>query len=285
VKLDEKSSAGLAVVSWHGQLQLAWTGTDMRINLASSPDGLEITGKQRLDQRSYKQVTTGDGHATSTTTVALAPSLAVSGDRLYLAWRGSNAALNLLVAEPPAQGPVTLRERSGTSPRLAATGDGGLLLSWTGTDRHVNLLALDQDPYLASGPPVAAKTTLEQARSAEPPAVCQHEGGAVLAWTGTDRRVNILLQAMAPSGPPVRLEAARSSHAPALCSHQGSLVLAWTGTDHRINILTGAEEAYGTPVRLDGARTSDAPALCSHQGSLIVGWSGTDRRLNLARLP
>jgi hypothetical protein len=179
---------------------------------------------------------------------------------------------------------VTLRERSGTSPRLAAAGDGGLLLSWTGTDRHVNLLTLDDDPYLASGPPAAAKTTLEQARSAEPPAACWHEGGAVLAWTGADRRVNILPQAMAPSGPPIRLEAARSSHAPALCSHQGSLVLAWTGTDHRINILTGAEEPYGTPVRLDGARSTDAPVLCGHQGSLIVGWSGTDRRLNLARL-
>lgn len=256
----------------------------MRINLASSPDGLEITGKQRLDQRSYKQVTTGDGHATSTTSVALAPSLAVCRDRLYLAWRGSDAALNLLAAEPPAQAPVTLRERSGTAPRLAAAGDSGLLLSWTGTDRHVNLLALDHDPYLASGPPAAGKTTLEQARSAEPPAVCWHEGGAVLAWTGTDRQVNILPQAMAPSGPPIRLEAARSSHAPALCSHQGSLVLAWTGTDRRINILTGAEEPYGTPVLLDGARTTDAPALCSHQGSLIAGWSGTDRRLNLARL-
>jgi hypothetical protein len=284
VRLDEKSSAGLAVVSWHDRLHLAWTGNDMRVNLASSPDGREITGKQRLDQRSYKQVTTGDGHTTSTRNVALAPALAVSRDRLYLAWRGSDAALNLLAAESPAQAPVTLRERSGTSPCLAASGDSGLVLSWTGTDRHVNLLALDHDPYLASGPPAAAKTTLEQARSAEPPAVCWHEGGAVLAWTGTDRRVNILPQAMAPSGPPIRLEAARSSHAPALCSHQGSLVLAWTGTDRRVNILTGAEEPYGTPVRLDEARTMDSPALCSHQDSLIVGWSGTDGRLNLARL-
>jgi hypothetical protein len=73
VRLDEKSSAGFAVISWHDQLRLAWTGNDMRINLASSPDGSEITAKQRLDQRSYKQETTSTGDTSSTRRVALAP--------------------------------------------------------------------------------------------------------------------------------------------------------------------------------------------------------------------
>jgi len=285
VRLDEKSSAGLAVASWRGQLHLAWTGSDMRLNLASSPDGREIAVKQRLDQRSYKQETTGTGETSSTRHVGLAPALATSGDGLYLAWRGSDAALNLLAAEDPAQAPLTLRERSGHSPALAASGDGGLVLSWTGTDRRVNLLTAGQGPYLGSGPAGTAKTTLEQARSADPPALCWHRDSLVLAWTGTDHRVNIMADAMNPPGPPARLDDARTMHAPALCSHQGSLVLAWTGTDHRVNILTGAAEPHGSPVRLDGARTAHAPALCSHQGGLIVAWSGTDRRLNLARLP
>jgi hypothetical protein len=159
------------------------------------------------------------------------------------------------------------------------------MLAWTGTDRRVNLLAAGPGPYLGSGPPGTAKTTLEQARSADPPALCWHRDSLVLAWTGTDHRVNIVADAMNPPGPPVRLDGARTMHAPALCSHQGSLVLAWTGSDHRVNILTGAEEPHGPPVRLDEARTAHAPALCSHQGGLIVAWSGTDRRLNLARLP
>ena len=284
VRLDEKSSAGFAVISWHDQLQLAWTGNDLRINLASSPDGREITAKQRLDQRSYKQVTTSTGDTSSTRRVALAPSLATAGDRLYLAWTGSNSAVNLLAAEPPAPAPLALRERSGHSPSIAASGDGGLMLAWTGTDRHVNLLTLDHEPSPEPGAPGAAKTTLEQARSADPPAVCCHRGSPVLAWTGTDHRVNIVTGATPSAGPPVRLDGARSAHGPALCSHQGGLVLAWTGTDHHVNILTGAEQPLGTPVRLDEARTMHAPALCSHQGSLIVAWSGTDRRLNLARL-
>jgi hypothetical protein len=285
VRLDEKSSAGFAVISWHDQLQLAWTGNDMRINRASSPDGSEVTAKQRLDQRSYTQETISTGDSSSTRRVALAPALAVSGDQLYLAWTGSDAALNLLAAEAPARAPLTLRERSRHSPSIAAPGDGSLVLAWTGTDRHVNLLALDHGPYPAPGLPGAAKTTLEQARSTDPPAVCCHQGNLALAWTGSDHCVNIAADATAPAGPPVRLDGARTMHAPALCSHQGGLVLAWTGTDHHVNILTGAEQPLGTPVRLDEARTRHAPALCSHHGSLVVGWCGTDGRLNLARLP
>ena len=205
----------------------------MRLYLASSPDGRGITARQRLDQRSYKQETTSTGETSSTRHVGLAPTLAISGDRLYLAWTGSDSALNLLPAEDPAQAPLTLRERSGNSPSLAAAGDGGLVLSWTGTDRRVNLLPAGQGPYL---PPGAVKTTLEQARSADPPALCCHRGDLVLAWTGTDHRVNILTGAMNPPSPPVRLDEARTTHAPALCSHQGSLMAGWCGTDRRLNL-------------------------------------------------
>ena len=80
------------------------------------------------------------------------------------------------------------------------------------------------------------KTTLEQARSADPPALCRHLDDLVLAWTGTDHHINILAGAMNPPGPPVRLDAARTMHAPALCSHQGSLIAGWCGTDRRLNL-------------------------------------------------
>ena len=51
VRLDEKSPAGCALASWNGQLCLAWTGTDLRLNVASSPDGRGLAGKQRINQR------------------------------------------------------------------------------------------------------------------------------------------------------------------------------------------------------------------------------------------
>jgi hypothetical protein len=161
VRLDEKSSAGFAVISWHDQLQLAWTGTDMRINLASSPDGGEITAKQRLDQRSYTQETISTGDTSSTRRVGLAPALAAAGDRLYVAWTGSHAALNLLAAEAPAQAPLTLRERSGHAPSLATSGD--------------------------AGPPVR----LDGARTRHAPVLCSHQGSLIVGWCGTDGRLNL----------------------------------------------------------------------------------------------
>jgi hypothetical protein len=143
VRLDEKSSAGLAVASWRGQLQLAWTGSDMRLNLASSPDGREIAVKQRLDQRSYKQETTSTGDTSSTRHVGLAPALATSGDRLYLAWRGSDHRVNIVTgAEEPHGPPVRLDEaRTAHAPALCSH-QGGLIVAWSGTDRRLNLTRL-----------------------------------------------------------------------------------------------------------------------------------------------
>ncbi len=237
VRLEEKSSAAVALASWHDQLHIAWTGTDMHVNLASSPDGREITGKQWLTYRSYKQETTSTGDSTTTRDVPLAPAIAVSGEVLYLAWTGRGAALNLLAMEQSAAAePVTLKERSGNGPSLATASSGSLMLAWTGTDRHLNLLDLAAD---SSGPPMplaGAKTRLEQARSGSAPALCSYQGGLVLAWTGSDRHINILPGAQSPYGAPVRLEEARSGGAPALCSHRGDLIVAWSGTDHHLNL-------------------------------------------------
>lgn len=298
VRMAEKSAAACAVTSWREQLFVGWTGTDLSLNVVTSPRWGEFTGKQRLPERSYKRVTrstssttatsTGTSHTSSTTTenVALRPALAGYGDCLYIAWTGTDGALNVAVAEPgPYPGPTTFRERSLFSPSLMAAPAGGLMLAWTGTDSHVNLvMAADVQP----GAPVQltqAKNRLEVARSGQAPAVCGHGEAVALAWTGTDRHVNVLVNAAAPARPPLRLEQARSSAAPALCSHQGTLALAWTGTDRHINLLANAEDPGLAPVRLEEAKSSGAPALCSHDGTLVLAWTGTDRRPNLARLP
>jgi hypothetical protein len=239
VRLGEKSAAACAVTSWQDRLYLAWTGTDLHINVASSVDGRVIMGKRRLAQVSYKRVTKsspGANQSSTTETVALAPALAGSGERLSLAWTGTGGALGVLAAEPPEYaGPVTFKERSGESPALAATEVGGLAVAWTGTDRRVNLLTM------AAGSPAVprtgdAKSRFGEAKSDSAPAVCHHEGHPVVAWTGSDRRVNVITAAGYGPGAPLRLDEARSYGAPALCSHQGRLILAWTGSDRRINL-------------------------------------------------
>ena len=286
VRLGEKSAAACAVTTWRDQLYLAWTGTDMHINVASSVDGREIMGKQRLAGVSYKRVTkssSGTNQSSTTETVALAPALAGSGARLFLTWTGSDGALNVLGAEhPDYPRPVTFKERTAESPSLTTAGPGDLAVAWTGTDRHVNLLTVAEG---LPGLPLrmgSAKSRFDEAKSDNAPAVCSHEGRLILAWTGSDRRINLLTVAEYGPGVPVRLEEARSYGGPALCSHEGRLILAWTGSDRRINLLTVAEYGPGVPVRLEEARSYGAPALCSHQGRLILAWTGSDRRINLA---
>ena len=183
VRLDETSHAAVAVTSWHDQLYLAWTGSDMHVNLASSPDGRAITGKRRTAQRSC--LTFGR------VIIPFAPALAVSGERLYLAWIG-DGVLNLLAAEHPADAaPVTFEEVGPDSPSLTTAGNDNLMLAWTGPDGHVNLLTLAGD---SSGVPVllgGAKTRFEEAKSRHAPALCSHQGSLVLAWTGTDHHLNV----------------------------------------------------------------------------------------------
>jgi hypothetical protein len=192
--LNEKSSAACAVTSWNDQLYVAWTGTDLFLNIVSSPGWGVFAGKRRLPYRSYMTVTTSSSstNSSSTTTVGLPPSMAGSADRLYLAWRGGDRALNLQAVVPGVDpAPAELRERSITSPSLTTPDSGGLMLAWAGTDRHVNLAQVTENSLEAPTRLQQAKIRLEKAKSSLAPALCSHHGSLILAWTGTDRRPNL----------------------------------------------------------------------------------------------
>lgn len=242
VRLGEKSDASFAVTAWRDQLWLAWTGTDLHVKVASSADGSHVTGTRRLAVVSYERVARsspapGVSTATVPKAVALAPALAGSGARLWLGWTDSGKGVNLLdLAHPGFPGAGAFGERSAQPPSLTPAGLGRLAVAWTGTDRHVNLLVVAEDPSGAALPSAGAKGRLDFAKSNHAPAVCGHFGRLALAWTGTDRRINLLTVAESGLGAPVRLEEASSSNAPAIASHQGRLILAWTGTDRRLNL-------------------------------------------------
>jgi WD40 repeat protein len=274
VQVEEKSNTACAVTGSRELVYLAWAGSDLHLNVASSPDGQTFAGKQRLAYESYvrrESTDLFDSSKTSTTWVPLPPALAAYGERIYLAWAAPNGALGVVVAERGAfSAPVTFKERTGTSPSLA-TSQHGLTLAWIGTDRRVNLLTLVQD---WSG----QKVRLEEAKSDAAPAVCTHRGGLVVAWTGTDRRVNLATLTDGGLTQPIRLEA-KSDAAPAVCSHRDRLVVAWTGTDRRVNLLTLADGGPTRPVRLEETKTAAAPSLCSYRDTLLVAWAGKGRRL------
>jgi hypothetical protein len=67
------------------------------------------------------------------------------------------------------------------------------------------------------------------------PAVCTVAGTIVVAWTGTDRHLNVMALTRGADARPTRLDA-RSNHAPALCPHDGGALVAWTGSDARPNV-------------------------------------------------
>jgi hypothetical protein len=263
VTLGEKSYAGCAVAAWRDQLHVAWTGRDYRINVAASPDGRTLAHARRLKEKSYARMR--DSSDDSGRTIALAPSLAVAGDRLVLGWTGADGRPRLVTyggeAEPA---PVTVPERTARPVGLAGAED--LVLAWIGTDQHVNLVT----------PGRSAPVRLDEARTTLAPALCSHRGGLVLAWVGTDRRVNVRTL---PDGPYALLEQARTSAPVAVCSHRGEPVLAWAGTDRVVNLLrlTGSS----TPVQVAEARTGERPGLCMFRDELVLAWTGTNYRLNL----
>lgn len=209
---------------------------------------------------------------------------------LCLAWTGTDRRLNTLwsVDGRSFGGKATLDHRSSRTeshgnnstsvipmpPTLAPT-DAGLLLSWTGTDRRLNVLNLHggHETHM-----------IVNQRSSRPPALTAHKDDVVLAWTGTDRRLNIAYRNLDGSfGAPGQL-AATSSRAPSVCHAGRDLMVAWTGTDRHLNLVRVSQGApVAGPLTLQET-SSHAPALCAWGDGdevVILAWLGTDRRINL----
>jgi hypothetical protein len=233
VRLEEGSPTGCAVTTWRDQLYLAWTAINGDIVLAWSADGRVITSKQRLDHRSTMPAAVAKAGGT----VVFPPAMAGADARLWLAWRDSHG-INMCDAEHPDHPPpVTFGAWGWSPPSLTATGRGGAAVAWRGDGRRVHLLTVTEDP---SGGSMRAgeEIRLDVAKSRNTPAVCSHQGRLIVAWAGTDRRINLLTVTADGPGAPVQLEQARSRHHPALCSHQDRLILAWIGTDSHINLAS-----------------------------------------------
>jgi hypothetical protein len=277
--LDEKSSTSCALAARSGEVLLAWTGSDYRINILSSADGRVFEGKQTLGHRSSKTVQTSssvgtDGFSqTTTSTEPLAPALAVAHRGRFMAWTGTDGRPNVWGADLPGPAHAVLPERTGHPPALAPWRD-ELALAWTGSDRRLNVAWTQGGAF---GSPYTFDET-----SAHGPALAGVSDELALAWTGTDRRLNVLVTQGGRFGPPRMLDET-SLQAPALCAVDGLLVLGWTGTDRRLNVMALGPGYVGTPARIP-ATTGCPPVLCAHDRSLLVAWTGSDRRLNVARL-
>ena len=78
--LNQTSNAGPALASFGGDLDIAWTGTDGRLNVESSSDGTTFGNQVILNQTSNA-----------------GPALASFGGDLDIAWTGTDGRLNVTI--------------------------------------------------------------------------------------------------------------------------------------------------------------------------------------------
>ena len=170
---------------------------------------------------------------------------------------------------------VVLAERTGASCAVASW-QGRLHLAWTGSNMRLNTISSSDGRHFEGKRTLSHrsyKTVTRSSRSSSgsslsdttteyvplAPALAATASGLVLAWTATDRRLNVSGPGMGDAG---YLELGEtSSNPPALGAAGHDLMLAWTGTDSHLNLLHVRAGAWSRPWRLDET-SSCPPAVC-----------------------
>ncbi|HEX2296428.1 MAG TPA: hypothetical protein VHN37_14120 [Actinomycetota bacterium] len=185
---------------------------------------------------------------------------------------------SLLIGEMPAR-PAAMVSLPDAELRVkvASVDDGGRAVT----------LRLDSAALPAPGD-LAQKVVLPDA-SDFAPALCSVGNNLFLAWTGTDRRVNLALSVDGGATFPIRhVSGETSEHGPALTARGGHVHLAWTGGEGRLNVaeVVWTEPSPPTIAGLTNKVTlSDtsphAPSVTGESGDLFLAWTGHDDALNL----
>jgi hypothetical protein len=214
------------------------------------------------------------------------PALCQFGDRLYIAWTGTDSAARLNVMSS-ADGlkfdkttKVTLPESSEYEPALATDGD-ELYLAWVGTDpqHQLNLISSSDGVTFRR----EDKYILGQSSIASPALVADVSGFKYMAWTGPDKHIRVgQLGPVGASGMPTTgwikigdpLPGQETLHGPSLVmykfevSDSGPLRLAYSGTDddHLIYIMFEKEDpddplVYPYRRSLEDSSPPDGPAM------------------------
>jgi hypothetical protein len=218
------------------------------------------------------------------------PALASHDGRLFLAWKGTDDKINLMISDDAGatfHSKRTLGETSSHAPALTSH-NGRLFLAWKGSGNdklnvaQVILFASTAGAFGIEG--LKAKVTLGEMSKAGP-ALISHSGRLFLAWKGSGNdKLNvakvILFASTAGTFGIEGLEAKvtlgeMSQAGPALASHDGRLFLAWKGIDDKINLMF-SDDAGATfrSKKTLGETSSHAPALTSQNGRLFLTWKG-----------
>jgi peptidoglycan/xylan/chitin deacetylase (PgdA/CDA1 family) len=289
VELNETSIDGPALYASSPRVAgavIAWTGTDHRLNVMKSADGLHYSDKLTIDEVSLMRP-------------AVVHRAADADDSVTLAWIGTDRkrSINILYdVYGTAPKKLTLDESSDSPPALEIR-DYFLYVAWRGMDNNHSLNVLPVE--IAAQLNLGQKATLTTFSSASGPGIW---------WDTVNNQMLLSWTATSPAG---RLSFATSSDAvtwtvpdntllietsefsarliAASATDMARHIFVWTGTDGLLNIrysasfpqwpLAGARTTFGESVM-------GAPALgyTGPSGQALVAWTGTDtnHHLNVA---
>ncbi|MFV8174617.1 hypothetical protein [Mycolicibacterium peregrinum] len=193
VALEEMSEHGPALANSGSQLFLAWTARGDRslnlVDLQVEAATADVTPRLRTGRK-----------VTFNQQSLAAPAMVEHGGNLYLAWTGTDNHLNvgriLIISRPNSEltarigESVTLVERSDSAPAVSSVGD-RLWLAWKGfRNADLNLMySTDNGATFRDKQLVGEASRFAPALSEVP--TPGGNFGLLVAWTGTDGRLNV----------------------------------------------------------------------------------------------
>jgi len=274
-----------SLVELNGQLYLAWTGTDSKLNVSCSTDGGASFGTPFTSEKAIG-----------------GPSLCVRGTDLYIAWTGTDNKLN--IAQVTISGStvtgftrqVTWDQKSMLAPSLASF-NGNLYIAWTGVHDYNLYVA-----YAPNGGMSFANPLTPTQRSAQPPSLTVSNGNLLIVWGGASSSdlyvAQVALNDDAPSSlvnvvvlPSNVAGLAINAQCPSIVSVNGVLYLAWAdATTYQLTMLSSTDngQTFADPYvssQLASAiqPPSAGPSLCVSGQTLYFAWPDNgNNELNVA---
>jgi hypothetical protein len=219
----------------------------------------------------------------------LTPSILELGEQLYLAWTGTDGALNVSCSTDGGATfgkPYTTQKAIGGydagGPSLASL-NGNLYIAWTGTDKSLNVAQVVITGSTVTG--FTRQVTLDQS-SKQGPSLASFNGNLYIAWTGEND--GNLYVAYAPNGGmdfvnPLN-PTQKSNFSPSLTGNGTNLMIAWGGASSKDVHVAQVSPSDGAPANLDNlvvlpnplagvAVNVQCPSITSVNSVLYLAWA------------
>ncbi|GGB00609.1 hypothetical protein [Puia dinghuensis] len=207
-----------------------------------------------------------------------APGAVEFGNRLVVAWAGTDPEHHLNIIQSPEEDvwfdKLTLNDTSPAGATLCVFHN-RLYLAWSGSgNQQLNVMSSANGIYWEQ------KVVLNET-SVGRPALTVYRDQLVLGWVGSDlqRHLNVLFSGDGVNWHSKRTLGEEGIDAPALAAFNDRLFIAWTGTNHErnLNIMSSSDQGESWQNKVILPETSVAgPSLFVYSNQLYLSWSGTD---------